>query len=102
MEQINKGLRLCKMWKANKIEDYPVKVEKVNRSDDSRKTRAITNNTLKESAKSNVTMNTYLNDAIKAWNKCPEDIKKGLSSRQLPTILTKTIYGFAHPMVLDL
>ena len=67
------------MWKANKIEDYPVKVETVNRSEDSRITRAITNNILKESAKSNVTMNTYLNDAIKAWNKCPEDIKNAKS-----------------------
>ena len=63
------------MWKANNIEDYPIKVETVNRSENSRVTRAITNNILKESAKSNVTMNTYINDAIKAWNKCPEDIK---------------------------
>ena len=67
------------MWKANNIVNYPIKVETLQRNDESRITRAITNNVLKESAKSNVTMNTFINDAIKAWNKCPVYIKEAKS-----------------------
>ena len=76
VNQIMAQIKICEMWKANHIDNYPIKVETLQRNDESRVTRALTNNVLKESAKSNVTMSTFINDAIKAWNKCTDNIKE--------------------------
>ena len=79
VNQIMAQIKICEMWKANNIDNYPIKVETPQRNKESKVTRAITNNVLKESAKSNVTMSTFINDAIKAWNKCPDNIKEAKS-----------------------
>ena len=87
-------IKICEIWKANHIDNYPIKVETAHRNDESRVTRAITNNTLKESAKSNVTMSTFINDAIKSWNKCPANIKVAKSynvAKNLIKSFTKTL-----------
>ena len=65
-------IKISEMWKANHIENYPIKVETVNRSENSRVTRAITNNILKESAKSNVTI---INDALKPGTSVQQTLK---------------------------
>ena len=49
---------------------------------------------LKETAKSNVTMGTFINDAIKAWNKCPNEIKEAQSyniAKRLIKSFSKTL-----------
>ena len=79
VNQIMAQKKLCEMWKVNNVNNYPIRVETVNRKEEHMVTRAITNNMLKETAKSNVTMGTFINDAIKAWNKCPNDIKNAQS-----------------------
>ena len=80
-------MKLCEMWKVKKIDNYPIKVETVQRNEGSIVTRSITNNKLKEKAKSNVTMCTLLNDAIKAWNKCPNEIKESLTYNTAKSII---------------
>ena len=76
VNQIMAHIKICEMWKANNIDNYTIKVQTPQRNEESKVTRAITNNVLKESAKSNVTMSTFINDAIKAWNKCTDNIKE--------------------------
>ena len=87
-------MKLCEMWKVNNVNNYPIKVEKVHRHEEHVVTRAITNNMLKETAKSNVTMGTFINDAIKAWNKCPNEIKEAQSyniAKRLIKSFSKTL-----------
>ena len=76
VNQIMAQIKICEMWKANNIDNYPIKVETPQRNEESKVTRAITNIVLKESAKSNVTMSTFINDA---WNKCTDNIKEAKS-----------------------
>ena len=64
------------MWKANNINNYPTKVNKVACAGDRSKTRAITNGTLQETGRSSLAKNTFYNDAVAAWNLVPESIKK--------------------------
>ena len=44
-----------------------------------RVTRAMSDGVLKNDALSKVTKNTFINDSITAWNKCPMDIKNSTS-----------------------
>ena len=57
------------------IDQYPAKLKKVTLRNDRSKTRAVSNGTLIEEGKSILAKNTFLNDAIKAWNLLPDSIK---------------------------
>ena len=76
VNQLMAYAKLREMWKATCVPNYPLKVEKLQRCNSGVNTTALMNGRLTESAKSNITNGTYLNDAKKAWNMCPKIIQK--------------------------
>ena len=80
VNQLNAQMKLCEMWKANNVDNYPTKVHKRNINDESRSTtRSTTKGVLLESGNSTLSQQTFINDATKAWNKAPPSIKNCVS-----------------------
>ena len=75
VNQLNAQIKIMEIWKALNIDHYPAKLKKVTLRNDRSKTRAVSNGTLIEEGKSILAKNTFLNDAIKAWNLLPDSIK---------------------------
>ena len=71
-----KTFTINEAWKASSIEDYPLKFSKVKNADDCVTTRAVTNGDVQLMGKSELVQSTFLNDASKAWNKIPNEIKE--------------------------
>ena len=63
------------MWKASNIEKYPTKLKKVTANDGRATTRAVTSGNLVEDGTTSLAQNTFYNDATKAWNLAPLDVK---------------------------
>ena len=76
VNQLNAQMKLLDMWKANNINTYPIKVNKVVCVGDRSTTRAVTNGSLQETGRTILAKNTFYNDAVVAWNLAPEAIKK--------------------------
>ena len=74
VNQMNAQIKITEVWKSQKLPNYPLKTEKVCHDNDTCKTRAVSNGDLKEFGKSELLQSTFLSDASKSWNKCPNDI----------------------------
>ena len=75
VNQINAQIKLTEMWKASKIQNYPIKMDKHTASDESRATRATTRGDLLMKGSTFKSQSTFLNDASKIWNKAPMSLK---------------------------
>ena len=64
------------MWKAINDENHPFKIQKPKLIEGMHQTRSLTIGVPKESAISDITKRTFINDGIKAWNMAPNDVKK--------------------------
>ena len=75
VNQLNAQIKLTETWKAVHDSEHPLKIEKVKHDTLGCNTREVTKGDLKEVGKSNILQSTYLSDATRIWNKCPENIK---------------------------
>ena len=75
VNQLNAQIKLLDMWKASNIEKYPTKLKKVTANDGRATTRAVTSGNLMEDGATTLAQNTFYNDATKAWNLAPMDVK---------------------------
>ena len=91
VNQINAQIKLTEMWKAVNDEEHPFKIEKKSVNNEVRVTRAMTDGSLKSSAFSNVTKNTFINDSKKAWNKSPADIKNATNLHGVKIAIKKFV-----------
>ena len=76
VNQLNAQIKLCDIWKAVNVTDYPTKVSFITVQSNSVHTRSVTNGLLKESGKTALTQGTLINDAIKAWNITSNEVKQ--------------------------
>ena len=53
---------------------YPLKIKAVCHEDTLCVTRAVSNGALVEFGKTEILQSTFLSDASKAWNRCPESV----------------------------
>ena len=79
INQINAQIKLSDMWKANNLENYPIKIEKHFPINNSATTRASTFGKLIEKGSSRLTKDTQINDATHLWNIAPNEIKLSAS-----------------------
>ena len=79
VNQLNAQIKICDIWKAVNIENYPTKVTSVPLNKNVTQTRSIANGKLIEFGKTELAQATMINDAIKAWNRAPEDIKNSIT-----------------------
>ena len=63
------------MWKATHIQYYPLKVPQREKQAGSVTTRSATSSRIDELGMSNGIYRNFKNDAIKAWNQVPSEIK---------------------------
>ena len=63
------------MWKANNMDKYPTKVQKMDMNDTRTSTRAVTSGRLIEVGVSTCSKNSFYNDGVKAWIKAPDSIR---------------------------
>ena len=61
------------------MESYPLKIEKKHYNPDLAVTRAATNGALVEMGFSQISSKTFKNDAVRVWNRCPNNIKESVS-----------------------
>ena len=74
INQLNASIKLCDMWKAVNVENYPTKVDKITAKSNAPETRACANGFLREKGRSVLTQETFINDATKAWNRAPKTV----------------------------
>ena len=66
VNQVNAQVKLLEMWKANNVENYPLKVTLRVTNEDERTTRAVTSKCLIVEGKSNNAFETFKNDSSRA------------------------------------
>ena len=74
VNQLNASIKLCDIWKAVNVENYPTKVNKITPRNNASLTRASANGKLKECGKTALSQATLINDATKAWNRAPKEV----------------------------
>ena len=75
INQMNAQCKLLDTWKTLNVEGHPYKPSLISREENTSVTRACANGMLIENARSNISQNTFRNDAIHIWNKVPDSIK---------------------------
>ena len=76
VNQLNAQIKITEVWKALNDTNRPLKVEKVVQGKSNCLTRAVATGNLKEFGKTSLVQSTFLSDASKVWNKCPNSIKE--------------------------
>jgi hypothetical protein len=67
-------IKLSEMWKAAKLDNYPVKTEKVERKANERPTRQSKDERFKETGKTKLGMRSSIADGARLWNKAPKTV----------------------------
>jgi chromatin remodeling complex protein RSC6 len=67
-------IKLCEMRKASKVEDYPVKMEKIKYNIGERLTRQNKEEKFKETARTKLGMSTFVTDGARLWNRAPKNV----------------------------
>ena len=75
INQMHAQIKITEMWKATNFKNYPLDIGKLQPTDDGRITRGITEGKLIEP----VTLNTFVGNATRLWNKVPNSIKSSKS-----------------------
>ena len=75
INQINAQIKLGDMWKATHLDNFPTKIKMLRAEDNSINIRARSNGDLVVNRIYIITKETFINDATKAWNKAPINIR---------------------------
>ena len=75
VNQINAQIKLTEMWKASKVDNYPIKLFRKEHSEDNRLTRSIIRGDLLMQCKSELCNASFIQDASKNWNSASQLIK---------------------------
>ena len=76
VNQMHCQIKLLEIWKAMNVKDYPIKITSTSSCSDSATTRSGGNVRLVENGKSNLCSKTFINDAIKIWNRAPKELEE--------------------------
>ena len=83
INQLNAKIKIIEIWKAINIDRYPLVLESLAPKEETASTRAMTAGRLIEMGKSNLAFNSCIGDAVRLWNRAPEDIKNCKSLSQV-------------------
>ena len=79
VNQISAEIKLIEIWKAINLPKYPIKVTKQSTPTNARTTRGVTAGKLIEIGSSSQSLNSFIGDATRLWNKAPDTIKESTS-----------------------
>ena len=74
INQLNAQIKISEVWKAINNGSYPLKIKAVSHEEIQCATRAVSKGALVEFGKTEILQSTFLSDASKAWNRCPESV----------------------------
>ena len=83
VNQLNAGIKLLEMWKALKVDNYPLKIKSQYHNEEGINTRADMAGRPIEIGKSVLTQKTSVSDAIHLWNKAPINFAECSSIHQV-------------------
>ena len=75
INQMHAQVKLTEMWKALNYNNYPLNIEQLQPAENGRSTRGISRGRLAEPA----TLNTFIGNATRLWNKAPIVIRDSKS-----------------------
>ena len=75
VNQLNAQIKITEIFKALNVDQYPLKLQKVTATNERSITRAVTQERLVVKGNSCLSQSTLINDAKRAWNNVPENIK---------------------------
>ena len=75
INQMHAQVKLTEMWKATNYQNYPLNIEKLKPAENGRESRGVTVGKLSEPH----TLNTFIGNATRLWNKAPYIIKNSKS-----------------------
>ena len=75
INQMHAQVKLTEMWKATNYKNYPLNIDQLQPAANGRATRGISKGKLSEPA----TLNTFIGNATRLWNKAPNVIKTAKS-----------------------
>ena len=89
VNQINCQIKLLEVWKALNVPKYPLEINHQATNESRVSTRADTINKPIEIGKSTLTQKTCISDAIRLWNRAPDQITKRKSLSQAKSEIKK-------------
>ena len=85
MNQLQAQIKLTEMWKATYLTKYPLQIGKKTCGTEIRTTRSVTLENLNEPR----TLNTFIGDATRLWNKAPSAVRTaksiGIAKKEIKT-----------------
>ena len=75
INQMNAQVKLTEMWKAVNYNNYPLNIGQLQPAENGRSSRGVTTGKLTEP----LTLNTFIGNATRLWNKAPLVIKNSKS-----------------------
>ena len=94
INQLNAKIKLTEMWKMTHAKLIPPIIKKLEMSNGTRGSRSVTNGKLMEDGRSDKAKATFINDATRAWNKVPANIRECTSlysAKKAITTFVKTL-----------
>ena len=87
INQLAASIKLCEVWKAENIADYPVQLEPSNKNcvSNEREVRPSTIRKWNQDAKSNAAKESFSRNAAKIWNAAPQAVKMAKTLRAAKT-----------------
>ena len=79
VNQMNAQVKLLEIWKATRVEDYPLQVKHQSVPEVGTHTRAATSGKIIEVGKSNLTQKSSISDSIRIWNFAPNTVTEANS-----------------------
>ena len=71
VNQISAQIKLCEMWKAKNIEEYPIKFRYQSTNPGARETRGNSSGKMIETGRTQKSISSFVGDAPRIWNKAP-------------------------------
>jgi hypothetical protein len=75
-------IKLCEMWKAAKLDNYPIKMKKIDKNINEWSTRLSKDKRFKEKVRSELGMSTIEADGARLWNKAPKSVTSAFTMWQ--------------------
>ena len=96
--QINASVKLLEAWKALKLENYPLVINRQETNQESVNTRADLVNRPREIGKSLLSQKTSVSDSIRIWNRAPDKIIESIqyTKQKLKSKLLLKRYQSSH------
>ena len=91
VNQLSVQIKLTEVWKSQRVENYPIKIDILEATEGQRQTRSVSRGDLVTNGHSQTNQSAFINDATKIWNLAPIDIKESITLNMAKTNINKFV-----------